>query len=67
MTLTDEEKKAAIAAKRGPLEHELYGAELDLKTAEAGGDAALIEEPKGRVARIKAQLKVLDDAESKVG
>jgi hypothetical protein len=67
MTLTDEEKKAAIAAKRGPLEHELYTAELDLKTAEASGDDALVEEPKARVERIKGQLKVLDDEEKKVG
>lgn len=66
MSLTDEEKKAAIAAKRGPLEHELYGAELDLKVAEEGGDEALVEEPKGRVARIKGQLKVLDDEEKAI-
>lgn len=66
MTLTDDEKKTAIAARRGPLEHELYTAELDLKVAQEGGDDALIEEPKARVARIKGQLKVLDDEEKKL-
>ncbi len=66
MTLTAEEKKAAINAKRGPLEHELYSAELDLKTAKQGGDEALIEEPKSRVDEIKAKLKALDDEEKKI-
>lgn len=67
MSLTDEEKKAQIEAKRGPLEHELYGAELDLKTAEAGGNEALIEGPKGRVESLKKQLQVLEDEEKELG
>lgn len=66
MGLTKEEKKAAIAAKRGPLEHELYSAELDLTTAEEGRDESLVEEPKARVAEIKAKLKALDDQEKKI-
>lgn len=67
MALTDEQKKAAIDAARGPLDHELYSAELALKTAEASGIKALTKEPKARVARIKDQLKVLDDEEKKLG
>jgi beta-glucosidase-like glycosyl hydrolase len=61
--MTKADKEAAIAAKRGPLDHELYSAELDLKTAEASGSEQLVEEPKQRVERIKGQLKVLDDEE----
>lgn len=67
MTLTDEDKQAAIDAKRGPLEHEKYAAELDLKTAEASGDDALVQEPKERLARIEDQMKVLKDAEGELG
>ena len=66
MTLTAEEKKSAINAKRGPLDHEKYAAELDVKTAEASGQEELMEEPRARLARIEDQLKVLDDAEAKI-
>lgn len=66
MSLTDDQKKEAIAARRGPLEHELYSAELDLKVAKKGSTPALVEGPQARVDEIKAQIKVLDDEEKKL-
>lgn len=66
MTLTKEEKEAAIAAARGPLEHELFAAETDLEVAEAGDSEELVAGPKARVEEIKAKLKVLDDKKKKL-
>lgn len=65
--MDDQQKRDLIAAKRGPLENELYAAELDRKTAEAGEDEALVEEPKAREAEVKKKLKVLDEEEAKIG
>jgi hypothetical protein len=64
MALSKEEKLEAIAARRGPLLHEQYAAELDVKVAEEGGIEALMEEPKARLARVNSQLGVLDEEES---
>lgn len=69
MTLTKENKLEAIAAKRGPLEHEKYAAELDLATAEEAKDEALAEEPKARLAEINSKLGALElkEKEAKKG
>lgn len=62
MPVLDEQgKKDLIAAKRGPLEHELFAAELDLEVAQEAGDEALVEGPQKRLEAVKAQIKVLDD------
>jgi hypothetical protein len=66
MTLTTEEKKAAIAARRSPLDHELYSAELDLKVAEADGEEGLVNDAKARVEKIQTKIKVLDDEEAEL-
>jgi hypothetical protein len=64
--LTREEAVAAIEAHRGPLRHELYAAELDLKVAEESGAEELIAGPFERVEEIKRKLAVLDAEESKL-
>lgn len=61
-----DDKRAAIQAKRGPLEHELFAAELDVATAKEASDKALHEEPEKRLKEVKAKLKVLDDKEAKL-
>jgi len=66
MSLTDDDKRAEIEAKRGTLEHEQYAAELDVATAEAAGVEALVEEPTARLGRVNAQLAVLDEKEAEL-
>lgn len=60
MALSKEEKLAAIAAARGPLEHEQYAAELDVKTAEEGTDQALADSHKARLEEVNSKLGALD-------
>lgn len=67
MGLTNDEKRAAIAARRGPLEHELYAAELDVKVAQKAGDETLLAGPAERLEQVEAQIKVLDDEEAALG
>lgn len=64
MALTKEQKFEVIDAKRGPLLHEKYAAELDVKTAEVTKDAALEQEPKARLQLVNEQLAVLDAEEA---
>jgi hypothetical protein len=61
-----DEKRGAIAARRGTLEHELFGAELDLKVAKEHDEDVLAEEPQKRLDRIKRQMEVLDKEEGKL-
>lgn len=63
MGLTNDEKKSAIAAARGPLDHEHYAAQLDLKVAKADGDETLIESASARLARVNSKLAVLSEEE----
>lgn len=65
--MTDGEKKEAIQAKRGPLEHEQFAAQLDVKVAKEHEDEALLAEPTERLERIERQLKALDEEEKKLG
>lgn len=66
MALTAEQKKDAINAKRGPLEHEQYAAELDVATAKESGAEELLQEPQARLKRVNDQLKALDAEEAKI-
>lgn len=66
MALTKEQKIEAIQAKRGPLEHEQYAAELDLKVAKKSDDKALAEEPQARLDEVNAKLDALKQEEQKL-
>jgi len=64
---------AILAAERGPLEHELYTAQIQLETKEAGVEHGAtgvtqeqVEEAKARVEGIEAQIAVIDDNRKKV-
>lgn len=60
-----DQKREIIAAKRAPLESEMYAAELDLKLAEESADERLAEEPRRRFEECKRKLAILDDEEGK--
>lgn len=64
--MDDSEKRAILQAKRGPLENELYTAEVDLAIAKKHKDPVLAEEPEERLARIKDQLAVVEKKEAEI-
>lgn len=64
---------AILAAERGPLEHELYAAEIEVEVKEVavehgstGVTQDLVEAAKARRDGIAAQIKAIDDAKEKV-
>ena len=73
MGLTKQSKLAALAASRGPLEHELFAAEIQVEVKEAGvkhGATGVtqeqVEEAKANRDGIQAQLDAINDREEKV-
>lgn len=73
MGLTKAGKLATLAAERGPLEHELFAAEIQVEVKEAGVEHGAtgvtqeqVEEAKATRDGIKAQIKVIDDRKEKV-
>lgn len=64
--MTKEQKLDLIHAKRSPLENEQFAAELDLKLANEDGAEELIAEPKERLEKINAKLKLLDNEEAAI-
>lgn len=60
MSLDKDEKKQMIANRRQGPERRQYGAKLDLKQAEAGGDEAAAKEAKARYDTASAELEALD-------
>lgn len=72
MGLTKQGKLSILGAERGPLEHELFAAEIELEVKEEGakhGATGVVQEHveavKARVDGIKAQIKVIDDRAEK--
>lgn len=73
MGLTKQGKLAQLAASRGPLEHELFAAEIEVEVKEAGvehGSTGVtqdqVEEAKAHRDGVAAQIKVIDDRKEKV-
>jgi hypothetical protein len=73
MGIDKQGKLAILAAQRGPLEHELFAAEIELETktiavehASTGVTQEMVEACKERVEGIRAQIKAIDDRKEKV-
>lgn len=73
MGLDKQGKLDILAAERGPREHELFAAQVELEVKEEGVKHGLtgvtedvVEEVRKRVDAIKAQIKVIDDHAEKV-
>jgi hypothetical protein len=66
-------KLAILAAQRGPLEHELFAAEIELEVKATAVDHGatgvtqeMVEGCKERVEAIQAQIQCIDDRKEKV-
>jgi len=71
--MTKDAKLAAIAAERGPLEHQLYSAEIEVETKTiavehgvTGVTKEALEEAQARMASLKEQIAALDERKAQV-
>lgn len=73
MSLDKAGRLAILAAERGPREHELYAAEVEVEVKEAAVKAGseevtqeMVEEAKARCKAVQAQVDVIDSKRQEV-